>query len=654
METGISATHKWNRTLAVSILPIMLGLVVILSIISGSVVIRLAKKQLRSESQLQSLLVDSWISDTKSKLSVYRNYLEARCKTDQDILDYIVVSHGVHDDFPVGVYVGTSKNVMLEPTSYQPEPDYVVASRPWYKKALTSNDFVISEPYTDVMLDKPCITVSSRLNYPWGSSQNSDVRVMAADLYLDYVNELAREMVSTGAISGGLFVSKDEGIIIANSTGYRIGEHLYPSDMDKHLEELRLYSEGDCITDTLDGVSYYVNVIAMKEVPWYLITYVGVDKVLKELYIAVAAVIVLALVSILFLFIMINHHARKMDLVQDRIVQLSDELQVQTTFVELIKLLTETHDFDAAINKCLRIIGDFYSGDRVYIFTVDYEKKVQNNTYEWCSENAIPQIQNLQYIPLSVNERWWPLFERNGFVTLTNLNRELKPGSSEYEILNEQQIESLIAYPFIHDGVITGYIGIDNPRINLKETFLIESAAACVSETLLKKQYTDILYDRSYKDILTGCKNRRAYFEDLSKLSAQAELSVGVVFADMNGLKDTNDTSGHEAGDKLIVDVMHFLDHCFDCYRHEVYRIGGDEFVVFVHDIEERAFHRIIGKTLEILEEKPVVSIGDSWIGNGSMVERLVADADALMYIRKKDYYRTKGHDRRAPEQLEI
>ncbi len=642
--------HKWNRTLALSIIPLMLALILIISILSGSVVVRLAKKNLVEESRLQAQLADSWLMSTIAKLDVYRNYIESRCITDQDILNYIDVSNLAHEDFPVGVYVGTSANVMLEPNYYKPGDDYIVTERPWFVTALSENGYVFSEPYIDFMLSKPCVTISTRLKNPSLAPRTDIVRVMGADLYLDYINRLVRNMVENRAVTGGMFVSKNNGLIIANSTGNRLGEQLYNSYLSQHMEELAQFSNGKVITDTLDGITYYVNVMELTQAPWYFITYVETANILKELYLIISVVLIIGALTMLLLFFLIKHYARKMDLVQDQAAALSDRLEVQGTFVELIKLLTENRDFDESINKCLEIIGNFYHADRSYIFNVDYERKVQNNTYEWCSDGVVPQIENLQSISMAVNDRWWKLFEQDGFVHLSNVSKELNPGSVEFDILSDQRISSLLAYPFVHDGVITGYIGIDNPRVNLEETFLIESAASCVSETLLKKQYTDVLYDRSYKDILTGCKNRRAYFEDLSKLSSQKELSVGVVFADLNGLKTTNDTRGHEAGDKLIVEVMHFLDHCFDCYHHEVYRIGGDEFVVFVHDIEERAFHKIIGKTLEILEDMPIVSLGDSWIGSGNMVERQVAEADTLMYMRKKDFYREKGHDRRSVE----
>ena len=82
-------------------------------------------------------------------------------------------------------------------------------------------------------------------------------------------------------------------------------------------------------------------------------------------------------------------------------------------------------------------------------------------------------------------------------------------------------------------------------------------------------------------DALTGFKNRKAYYEDIEAIEkdpCKCVCPVGVVFADINGLKNINDRVGHEAGDKLIADIAKAITDVFaDANK---YRLGGDEFVV--------------------------------------------------------------------------
>ena len=88
----------------------------------------------------------------------------------------------------------------------------------------------------------------------------------------------------------------------------------------------------------------------------------------------------------------------------------------------------------------------------------------------------------------------------------------------------------------------------------------------------------------AYVDGLTGVKNKSAYLEKLQNLELQLEEGSNREFAvavfDLNDLKTVNDTLGHDAGDKYIIDACKFI--C-QCYKHSpVFRIGGDEFVAIL------------------------------------------------------------------------
>ena len=88
------------------------------------------------------------------------------------------------------------------------------------------------------------------------------------------------------------------------------------------------------------------------------------------------------------------------------------------------------------------------------------------------------------------------------------------------------------------------------------------------------------------QDTLTGFKNYAAYTAVISELNESIEQGddpkFSVVMMDVNGLKKINDTYGHEAGNELILGGAKLMDIAFsDC---DIYRIGGDEFVVILRD----------------------------------------------------------------------
>ena len=92
----------------------------------------------------------------------------------------------------------------------------------------------------------------------------------------------------------------------------------------------------------------------------------------------------------------------------------------------------------------------------------------------------------------------------------------------------------------------------------------------------------------AYYDQMTGLQNRRAYAEKTAELSKHLPVPCTVVMADLNGLKEANDTLGHEAGDELIIGSAACLKKSFDGIN-TIYRLGGDEFTVIMEQSEAEA-----------------------------------------------------------------
>ena len=152
--------------------------------------------------------------------------------------------------------------------------------------------------------------------------------------------------------------------------------------------------------------------------------------------------------------------------------------------------------------------------------------------------------------------------------------------------------------------------------------------------------------EMAYSDPLTGVKNKMAYIEDVGCFEQRIEDGVlhdfGLVIFDLNDLKKTNDTKGHDAGDQYIKDGCNLI--CNKFKHSPVYRIGGDEFVVFLsgQDYANRAgiladFGNAVEKNLK--SGGVVVAFGfadyASLPGKGFM--RLFETADKLMYQCKQE-----------------
>lgn len=139
------------------------------------------------------------------------------------------------------------------------------------------------------------------------------------------------------------------------------------------------------------------------------------------------------------------------------------------------------------------------------------------------------------------------------------------------------------------------------------------------------------------KDSLTGMPNRFSYNEFLNQKVTNEE-KVCVFVLDINDLKKINDNYGHSEGDILIKNASLCISECFK-NGDNCYRIGGDEFVAILKNIEEKEIKKYVSKFRELQKKYNVsIAIGFAYSTNilNDGYEKLIKIADSLMYEDKK------------------
>jgi diguanylate cyclase (GGDEF)-like protein len=149
--------------------------------------------------------------------------------------------------------------------------------------------------------------------------------------------------------------------------------------------------------------------------------------------------------------------------------------------------------------------------------------------------------------------------------------------------------------------------------------------------------------DRARRDVLTGLRNRLAWEEALAH-HADKPAPVGVVLADVDGLKATNDTLGHDAGDRLLVAVAAAIS---DATPNEggaiAARLGGDEFGIMLPGaLASRtasvadALRRVLSTAYGSPGAPPVgASVGYGLARSGAMLDSATQEADRGVYFDK-------------------
>ncbi|HTD07174.1 diguanylate cyclase domain-containing protein [Undibacterium sp.] len=163
------------------------------------------------------------------------------------------------------------------------------------------------------------------------------------------------------------------------------------------------------------------------------------------------------------------------------------------------------------------------------------------------------------------------------------------------------------------------------------------------------------------QDVLTGLPNRRLLKDRLDtaiKHASRNSLAVGVLYLDLDGFKQVNDSFGHDCGDKLLKIVA---DRLLSTSREEdtIARIGGDEFVIVLAKIRQASdVHRLASELVRAVSEpciidghliKVTASIGVSFYPhNAREADDLVNYADKALYEAKrcgKNQYLVAGPD---------
>lgn len=321
--------------------------------------------------------------------------------------------------------------------------------------------------------------------------------------------------------------------------------------------------------------------------------------------------------------------------------ELKNMLDVQTLITNCVRMLYAVDDLDQTINAVLTQIGEFLVSDRAYVFEVKDE--LMNNTHEWTAPGISPQLEKLQQLDLSLISDWLPFFEKNDCIIIDDVEQLQKTNPAAYATLHAQEITSLIAAPIFLDNKLAGYIGIDNydsEKIK-NSSYLLLSMSIFLSYAIRHRNHVDMLHRLSYHDLLTNALNRNAFMDVLSQFRPGQYASAGIIYIDINGMKEINDFYGHHQGDKILITTVAKVFNLFK--PDELFRIGGDEFVIITYDLTETDFYEKFNLLRNIFCEKTnlpfSIATGSCWVKSPSDLNSLLQQADSAMYTDKKKFY---------------
>lgn len=220
-----------------------------------------------------------------------------------------------------------------------------------------------------------------------------------------------------------------------------------------------------------------------------------------------------------------------------------------------------------------------------------------------------------------------------------------------YRMLRQADIGNVILFPLKYCGETIGFIWVldYDPCLTSRIADTLSLTANYIGSELASYQMYDKMEMLSTKDMLTGILNRNAMNNRVDDfLAGKTDLNapICIVFADLNGLKLVNDSVGHFSGDILLKDAALTLQKHFPGY--EVYRAGGDEFMVMALESDKAKMEQLIRQFREDTADPEGVCFSVGWsYGSIGEIRKAMHEADENMYADKEAFYQKYPERRR-------
>jgi len=151
----------------------------------------------------------------------------------------------------------------------------------------------------------------------------------------------------------------------------------------------------------------------------------------------------------------ITHHKKAEEAIRRRLQFVDTVKRISSRFVGISNI-------DEAINDSLADIGTISGAGRAYLFYTSQDETTMSNTHEWCAEGVLPQKDILQNIPNRILPWWTEKLNKGEVIHITDVSKLPAEAQAEKELLERQDIKSLLALPLYVRGKLSGFIGFDN------------------------------------------------------------------------------------------------------------------------------------------------------------------------------------------------
>ncbi|MBQ7109179.1 MAG: GGDEF domain-containing protein [Clostridia bacterium] len=456
--------------------------------------------------------------------------------------------------------------------------------------------------------------------------------VIKLDVIGKKYNNMAKEL------DAQLFVyDKETGNLVIDTINDKLGNISFLKNRkyrDGYSYEEMINSEKGYTSfqSVLKNEDLYVHFSALEEIDWKITLARYESQVFAKTHITSRLLLVsfIIILLIMALYIMILMRSEK-------------QRSFATACASKIrKLLLEINQQQNNISEALKEITDFAKSRSAVFFDADGED------YNFAIPARLEEIlsgKDRKYFISEILRYAAELHKVNNatvsLMCITPNNHLVKTNQAFYDFLKKHKITEVSFATVIDKNNHIGILGVVNPKNGRTTRLLLEDVAVCFSIAFYNKKYLSKTEIAATTDSLTGVSNRVTYKKDLLMFDAEKPYEFSCIYIDVNELHLRNNKYGHAAGDEMLLYVANTLKEVF--YGHKIYRMGGDEFLVFAEKTSQDDIKRgidVLSKQLEPMDYH--VAVGMSYRTQNMNTEEMVREAEIRMYEAKAQYYQAK------------
>ncbi|MFW5886755.1 MAG: PAS domain S-box protein, partial [Bacteroidota bacterium] len=189
--------------------------------------------------------------------------------------------------------------------------------------------------------------------------------------------------------------------------------------------------------------------------------------------------------------------------------KLHQKLKIEKVLASISSKFIHTVDIDLTIHESFAKLSKLNGASRIYLFLIDDESKTMSNTHEWCASGVTAEKDHLQNLPLTTFPWWMKKLQRNEVIDIPDVSQMPVEAKTEREILEFQNIKSVLVLPIFFKSKLQGFIGFDNVEESsswsFNDVYLLEIISSTISNALNRKW--------NEEKLASNLKNLRHFFD---------------------------------------------------------------------------------------------------------------------------------------------